>query len=252
MSSPKTYALYYWPEIQGRGEFVRLALEEAGADYLDVARLPVSAGGGYPALFRVLKGRLGPRVPFAPPVLRTGRVVVAQTAAILRFLGPRLGLVPRDEAARLWADQLQLTLADLVAETHETHHPVAANLYFEDQRPEARRRSWHFTRERIPKYLGYFERLLAAGDGRHLVGRRLSYVDLSMFQVLEGLAYAFPRTMRGLAPRARRLNELRERVRERPRVAGYLASPRRLPFNEDDVFRSYPELEGKRLGGRSR
>jgi glutathione S-transferase len=250
VSSPNTYALYYWPDIQGRGEFVRLSLEEGGASYVDVARLPVSAGGGYPALFRVLKGALGPRVPFAPPVLRAGRVVVAQTAAILRFLGPRLGLVPRDEAARLWADQLQLTVADLVAETHETHHPVAASLYFEQQRREARRRSWHFTRERIPKYLGYFERLLATGDGRHLVGRRLSYVDLSMFQMMEGLPYAFPRTMRALAPRLKRLNALRERVRERPRVAAYLASPRRLPFSEDDLFRSYPELERERAARR--
>ena len=252
MSSPNAYALYYWPQIQGRGEFVRLALEEAGADYVDVARLPESRGGGYPALLRALNGALGPRVPFAPPVLQAGRVVVAQTAAILRFLGPRLGLVPRDEGARLWADQLQLTLADLVAETHETHHPVASSLYYEDQRPEARRRSWHFTRERIPKYLRYFERLLEAGDGQHLVGRRLSYVDLSMFQVLEGLSYAFPRTMRGLAPRLKQLNALRERIRERPRVAAYLASPRRLPFSEDDVFRRYPELEGKRQARRSR
>jgi glutathione S-transferase len=252
VSSPNAYALYYWPEIQGRGEFVRLALEESGASYVDVARLPVSAGGGYPALFRVLKGALGPRVPFAPPVLRAGRVVVAQTAAILRFLGPRLGLVPADASARLWADQLQLTLADLVAETHETHHPVAVSLYFTQQRPEARRRSRYFRKERLPKFLGYFEGLLAQRDGRHLVGRRLSYVDLSMFQVLEGLSYAFPRTMRALAPRLKRLNGLRDRVRERPRVAAYLASPRRLPFNEDDVFRSYPELEGRRpaRGGR--
>jgi glutathione S-transferase len=246
--STNEYGLYYWPDIQGRGEFVRLALEAAGARYLDVARLPASAGGGYPALVRVLKGALGPRVPFAPPVLRAGRVVVAQTAAILRFLGPRLGLVPAEESARLWADQLQLTLADLVEETHQTHHPVTVSLYFEQQRREARRRSWYFTRERIPKFLGYFERVLAHGDGRHLVGRRLSYVDLSMFQMMEGLRYAFPRTMRRLAPRLKRLEGLRERVREQPRIAAYLASPRRLPFSEDDLFRSYPELER----GRSR
>ena len=246
MSSQNVYALYYWPEIQGRGEFVRLALEAAGAPYVDVGRLPVARGGGYPALFRALKGALGPRVPFAPPVLRSGRVVVAQTAAILRFLGPRLGLVPKDAEAQLWADQLQLTLADLVAEAHETHHPVAVSLHYQDQRPEAHRRAWHFTRERIPKFLGYFERLLAGGDGRHLVGRRLSYVDLSMFQVLEGLSYAFPRAMRTVGRRLKHLEALRERVRTQPRVAAYLASPRRLPFNEDDVFRSYPELERRK------
>ena len=248
MSSPNAYALYYWPQIQGRGEFIRLALEEAGASYLDVARLPVFEGGGYPALFRVLAGGLGPRIPFAPPVLKAGRVVVAQTAAILRFLGPRLRLVPADEPSRLWADQLQLTLADLVAETHETHHPVAASLYFEQQRSEAGKRAAYFRKDRIPKYLGYFERLLSLGDGKHLVGRRVSYVDPSMFQVLEGLSYAFPRTMRRLAPQMKRLQRLRESVRERPRVAAYLASPRRVPFNEDDVFRSYPEMEGGRAG----
>ena len=175
-------------------------------------------------------------------------MVVAQTASILRFLGPRLRLVPADEPSRLWADQLQLTLADLVAETHETHHPVAASLYFEQQRAEAGKRAAYFRKDRIPKYLGYFERLLSLGDGKHLVGRRVSYVDLSMFQVLEGLSYAFPRTMRRLAPQMKRLQRLRESVRERPRVAAYLASPRRVPFNEDDLFRNYPEMEGGPAG----
>jgi glutathione S-transferase len=237
------FELYYWPEIQGRGEFVRLVLEEAGADYVDVARMPRSRGGGVEAIFRVLRGQLGTHLPFAPPVLRSGNVVVAQTAAILHFLGPRLGLVPRDPALRLWAHQLQLTITDVVAEVHDTHHPVSVDLYYEDQKPEARRRAKSFTDERIPKYLGYFERVLDAAGGRYALGRRISYVDLSLFQLIEGLRYSFPRTMEGFERRIPRLVALTESVRQRPRIATYLASPRRLPFSTDGVFRHYPELE---------
>lgn len=235
--------IYDWPGIQGRGEFVRLALEEAGVPYLDVARLPRSEGGGVAAVLRALRGELGGRLPFAPPVLRMGDIVVAQTAAILHFLAPRLGLVPGDEATRLWAHQLQLTVADLVAEVHDTHHPVAGSLTYEEQRREARRRAGHFIRERMPKFLGYFERLLEAGDGQHLVQGAFSYVDLSMFQVLEGLGYAFPRTLEALTPKLPLLTELREAVRARPRIAAYLATPRRLPFSTQGIFRHYPELE---------
>src|SRR5215813_1800672 len=103
----RAYELYYWPGLQGRGEFVRLALEEAGAAYEDVGRLPRSKGGGVEAILKVLRGELGPHIPFAPPVLRAGDVVVAQTAAILHFLGPRLGLVAPDPADQLWAHQLE-------------------------------------------------------------------------------------------------------------------------------------------------
>lgn len=242
MAEPE-YALYYWPGIQGRGEFVRLAFEEAGAPYVDVARLPRSKGGGVEAILRVLRGELGPHVPYAPPVLRAGEVVVAQTAAILHFLGPRLGLVPRDPTVRLWAHQLQLTLADLVMETHDTHHPVAVSLSYEDQRDEARRRASHFTAERIPKFLGYFERVLEAAGGRYALGARPSYVDLSLFQVMEGLRHAFPHAMGGVEPRIPRLVALAAAVQERPRIASYLASPRRLPFSTQGIFRHYPELD---------
>src|SRR5512134_1776383 len=176
------YELYYWPEIQGRGEFVRLALEEAGADYVDVAR---SRKGGVAEMMRLMERRTEP--PFAPPFLKAGKRVVAQTANILHFLGPRLGLAPRAEGGRLWAHQLQLTVTDFVAETHDTHHPIASSLYYEDQRPEAKRRAALFVRERLPKYLGYFERALAASGARWILGARLSYVDLSMFQVVAGL-----------------------------------------------------------------
>jgi glutathione S-transferase len=232
------YELYYWPEIQGRGEFVRLALEAAGADYVDVAR---ARKGGVAAMMRLMERRAEP--PFAPPFLKAGKRVVGQTANILHFLGPRLGLAPPAEAGRVWAHQLQLTVTDFVAETHDTHHPIAGSLYYEDQKPEAKRRAALFIRERLPKYLGYFERVLAGRGGRWMLGPRLSYVDLSMFQVVAGLRYAFPRAMARRTSRYPSLMRLHDRVAARPRIAAYLASDRRLPFNEMDVWRRYPELD---------
>lgn len=240
------YELYYWPGIQGRGEFVRLALEEAAADYVDVARIPARGGMGVPALMRILEDNAAVRPPFAPPILRAGRQVIAQTANILLFLGPRLGLVPKAEATRLWVHQLQLTITDLVAEIHDTHHPIAGGLYYHEQKPEAKRRAGDFRAERLPKFLGYFEDVLARNPGgdRYLVGKSLSYVDLSMFQVIAGLDYAFPRAMARLKSGWPRLMALHGRVKARPRIAAYLASDRRLPFSTEGIFRHYPELDG--------
>jgi glutathione S-transferase len=235
-----SYELFYWPSIQGRGEPVRLALEEAGVAYADVARRPEAEGGGVAAMMKLLRA---PGIaPFAPPFLRSGSLVIAQTANILLYLGPRHGLVPGDEASRLYANQLQLTITDLFAEVHETHHPIGSGLYYEDQKPEALRRAELFVRERIPKFLPYFERALDGG-GPYLFGAELSYVDLSLFQVLEGLRYAFPRATARIEPGVPRLVALGERVRARPRIAAYLASPRRVPFNENGIFRKYPELD---------
>jgi len=238
------YELFYWPSIQGRGEFVRLALEAAGADYVDVAR-ERGRGLGMLALMRLMEGKGLDRPPFAPPFLRAGKQVMAQTANILQYLGPRLGLVPKAEASRLWAHQLQLTVEDMVVDVHDTHHPVAMSLYYEEQKPEARRRARFFTRDRAPELLGYFERTLQAnpsGKG-YMVGARLSYVDLSLFQVVDGLGYAFPNMMARLEPTLPGLVALHERVARRPAIAAYLRSPRRLPFNEDGIFRHYRELD---------
>ena len=239
------YELYYWPQIQGRGEFVRLALEEAGADYVDVARLPEKRGGGTRALMRLLEDRTQHRPAFAPPFLKAGRHVVGQTANVLLFLGPRLRLAPSGEALRLWVHQLQLTVADLVEEVHGTHHPIAGSLYYDDQKPEAKRRAALFLEQRLPKFLGYFERILAGNRrrGGWLVGARLGYADLSLFQIVEGLRYAFPRSMTRLERKHPRLVSLHDRVGERPNVARYLASERRIPFNQQGIFRHYPELE---------
>lgn len=241
------YELYYWPQIQGRGEYIRLALEDAGADYADIARLPASAGGDERAIERVLKAARNGRTPFAPPILKAGRLLIAQTAAILQYLGPRLDLVPKAEAARLWTHQLQLTLADLVGEAHDVHHPIASGLYYHQQKREALRRAADFRGERLPKFLGYFESVLRdnpAGD-RYLVGRSVSYADLSLFQVMAGLDYAFPRAMARMRRTHPRLVALHDRIARRPRIAAYLASERRIPFNEYDIFRHYPELDGR-------
>jgi glutathione S-transferase len=235
------YELYYWPSIQGRGEFVRLALEDAGADYDDVARKPK----GMTAMMRLIESRAVEHPPFAPPFLRAGKVLIAQTANILFYLGPRFALVPKSDAIRLWAHQLQLTIADWVAEAHDTHHPIASSLYYEDQKKEAKRRSADFTAERMPKYLGYFERMLKRNPkaGGYLLGKKISYVDLSLFQVIEGLRYAFPRAMERLEPRHRRSVALHDDVASRPRLSAYLASERRIPFNQEGIFRHYPELD---------
>lgn len=232
------YQLYYWTGIQGRGEFVRLALEDVDADYVDVAREE-----GDEAIMPFLRGERPGARPFAPPFLKAGRLVIAQTAEILHYLGPRHGLVPKSEAARLYAHQLQLTLSDLVVEAHDTHHPIASGLYYEDQRPAARQRAEDFRKTRIPKFLGYFEDVLDKAGGRHALGRH-SYVDLSLFQVMSGLSYAFPKAMKRMRRKLPRLNALADRVAGRPRLAAYLASPRRIPFNEMGIFRHYPELDG--------
>jgi glutathione S-transferase len=242
----ETYELFYWPSIQGRGEFVRLALEAAGATYVDVARLPAEKGGGLKVMTALLAGTEGGGPFFAPPVLRHGAVLLSQTAAILQYLGPRLHLVPDDEASRLKANHLQLTIADFVLETHDTHHPIASSLYYHDQQAEALRRAVLFIKNRIPKYLAYFEHVLetnVAGAGRRTVGAALSYVDLSLFQIMAGLGYAFPRALARMATNLPRLVALGERVAAEPAVAAYLASPRRIPFNEHGIFRYYPELD---------
>ena len=239
------YELYYWPHIPGRGEFVRLSLEAAGADYIDVGRKPEAEGGGRPAITRLLQAPGNPRLPFAPPILKSGDLVICQTANILQFLGPRLGLVPADEASRLWAHQLQLTLTDLLVEVHDTHHPIAKSLYYEEQKAESLRRAASFLELRLPKYLAYFETVLEANRTVQagLLGPELAYPDLSLFHMVEGLRYAFPNAMLRMAPAYPRLAELHARVEALARIAAYLASPRRMPFNDKGIFRHYAELD---------
>src|ERR1700755_3405141 len=227
------YELYYWPMIQGRGEYVRLALEEADVAYVDVAR----GAGGSSAMMRMMEK--GSTPPFAPPYLKAGKLVIGQTANILLYLGSRHGLAPKTEAGRLWVHQLQLTVTDLVTELHDTHHPLGPSLYYEDQKAPAKKRTEDFWNERVPKYLGYFERLKKANGGVYLAGRRVTYVDLSLFQIVEGLRYAFPKRMAAFEGDIPGLTELRDRVAARPNIKAYLASDRRIPFNEEGIFRRY-------------
>jgi glutathione S-transferase len=238
------YELFYWPTIQGRGEFVRLALEEAGAAYVDVARAP----GGMARMLAAMDRPGHP--PFAPPFLKAGELLIGQVANILLYLGQQHGLAPADDAGRLWVNQLQLTIADLVTEAHDTHHPIATSLYYEDQRPEARRRAADFIETRIPKFFDWFEGILARPEPKdYLLGATLTYADLSLFQVVEGLRYAFPAALARIDAAYPLLGALHDRVAARPRIAAYLASERRLPFSVEGVFRHYPELDVQGGGG---
>ena len=231
------YELYYWSGIPGRGEFVRLALEDVGVEYWDSAQ----AEDGDEKMMALMK-RLE-RPPFAPPFLKAGSLIIGQTANILLYLGEKHGLAPRSDSGRFWVHQLQLTIADLVAEVHDAHHPIAGSLYYEDQKAEAAKRTKSLREERLAKYLGYFNDVLKRDGARWLAGKRASYADLSLFQVIEGLRYAFPNTMKPLEKRHSELPALRDRVAKRPRIAAYLASKRRQPFNTQGIFRHYPELD---------
>jgi glutathione S-transferase len=231
------YELYYWPGIQGRGEYVRLALEDAGADYVDVAR----GARGMAAMMKLMDEGATP--PFAPPFLKAGKLVIGQTANILLYLGPRHGLAPKTEAGRLWVHQLQLTITDFVVEVHDTHHPLGPSLYYDDQRGPAKKRTEEFWDERVPKFTGYFEKLLGESSGAWITGRRISYVDLSLFQIVDGLRYAFPKRMKAFERRIPGLVDLHDRVASRPNIKAYLSSDRRIAFNEDGIFRHYDELD---------
>lgn len=233
------YELYYWDGIPGRGEFVRLALEYAKADYIDVARQK----GGTERMMAMIKGENTPFIPFAPPILKDGDLTVSHVANILLYLGDQLDLAPSDVQGRLFAHGLQLTITDFLAEIHDCHHPIGTSLYYEDQKEEARRRSEIVLTDRLPKFLGYFEKILAHGSQFHTVGDRLSYVDLSLFQLVEGLRYAFPQAMEGDGARYQRLVALHDRVSQLPTIAAYIGSERRLAFNQSGIFRHYPELD---------
>jgi glutathione S-transferase len=232
------YELYYHASNAGRGEFVRLPLEDAKADYVDVAREP----GGTEKMTRFIQDAAVEHLQFAPPFLKHGDLVIGQTANILLYLGPRIGLAPADEGERLWAHQLELTIADFLKEMQNTHHPVAHGLYYEDQKAEALTYTKHFFGERVPKFFGYFEKVVQKGRG-YMAGGAVSYVDFSIFQLIEGMRFAFPNTMKRIEPTYPGLVALHDGIATRPNTAAYLASPRRMAFNERGIFRYYPELD---------
>ena len=231
------YELYYHAANPGRGEFIRLPLEEAGADYVDVAREP----GGADKMARFMQDTSVAHLQFAPPFLKHGDLVIGQTANILLYLGTRLALAPADEGERLWTHQLQLTIADLVQAIQHTHHPVAHGLYYDDQKAEALTYTGHFFADRVPKFFGYFERVL--GSRQFMVGTSLSYVDLSLYWLLEGLRFSFPARMQRLEGAYPGIVALHDRVAARPKIVAYRKSPRFMAFNDRGVFRHYPELD---------
>ena len=233
--SSNGYQLWYWPGIPGRGEFVRLALEAAGIAYSDMAR-----ENGAEALIEALAKRTGFR-PLAPPFLVDGALCISQTAHILAFLAERHGFGADDLETDLQLIQLQLDVSDIVDEVHNVHHPVSGSLYYEEQMDAAREAARHFCETRIPKYLDHFERALGIREGPFVLGDRWSHVDTSLFQLLEGLAYSFPNRMSELD--YPRLGACRRAVAELDGIARYLASGRRQAFNEDGIFRHYPELD---------
>jgi glutathione S-transferase len=232
-----SYQLWYWPSIPGRGEFVRLALEAAEIEYEDMAREQ-----GAEALIADLQGRGGIR-PFAPPYLVDGELCIGQTAHILAFLADRHDFGAGELEVDLQLIQLQLDITDIVAEVHNVHHPVAAALYYQDQMDAAYEAARHYRDQRLPKYLDHFEAALEENGGPCVLGDRWTHVDTSLFQLMEGLDYMFPNRMRELD--YPRLELCRQAMMEIAGVEQYLASDRRLSFNEDGIFRFYPELDSE-------
>ena len=237
------YELFYWPFLQGRGELVRLVLEYAGVPYVDVARLPEELGGGAKRVMEVRDGSEEGLLPFAPPILRVGDQLIAQTAVIVEFLGERFGLIPDEAPRRLAVRQLQLTIEDVFHEVHATHHPIDVSKYYADQKPEAAKAAAAFLGGRLGKWLAYFEKVIEKNGGEQLVGASITYADLSLFQLVEGLEHAFPKALDKLRGELPLVYRLRDRVKTRPAIAEYLASDRRLPFNEHGLFRCYEELD---------
>jgi glutathione S-transferase len=171
------YEFYYWPMIQGRGEVVRLALEEAGVHYIDVARSDKKQEDNRAAILAILQDPDLERPPFAPPFLLDNGVMIAQAAAILQYLAPKINLIGNEETEKIFANQIQLTVTDFLMEVHDTHHPLASALYYEDQVEEAKKRSANFIELRIPKYMDYFEKILTNNKSNSgwLIGDKLTY-----------------------------------------------------------------------------
>ena len=236
--SESSYDLWYWPSIQGRGEFVRLALEAKGIPYRDRAR-----ADGADALLADLSGHSGIK-PFAPPYLvASDGFVIGQVAHILAWLADRHDLGAGELATDLQLIMLQLTITDIVAEVHNVHHPVAGSLYYADQKDAAHEAAKHFRQERMPKYFGYFEDALGQNGGPFVLGAKWSHVDTSLFQLVEGLRYMLPQSMAVLEPKYPKLVACRDAIAQMPAIVAYLASERRIPFNQDGIFRHYPELD---------
>lgn len=239
-----TYELFYWPFLQGRGELVRVFFEDAGIDYVDVARQPKTEGGGTEAVLKLVREGQGKIVPYASPIVRIeGEHLVWQSSNILQVVAEREGLLPEGLIARSHLQGLQLTAADLIHEAHDTHHPIATSLTYEEQAEAAAEAAQAFIDQRIPNFLWMFEETLLRSGGDYLLGEDATYADTTLFQAIAGLTYAFPKAMAHYGDQFAHVMAHAEKVKQRPMLAAYLASDRRLPFNEQGIFRHYDALD---------
>ncbi|KAM0264933.1 hypothetical protein ACHAQJ_000449 [Trichoderma viride] len=242
------YELIYWPGIPGRGEVVRLLFEETGTPYTDTAKgkKAVPTLLSYTAAKNVGDETNPPL--FAPPVLKHGDLVINQLPNILLYLAPKLGLAPTSGDGVYHLNEIALTILDgFLNEVHETHHPIDTAQYYEVQKEEAKKRSKAFREERLPKFLGYVQRVLdgkRSGEGGWLYGGELTYVDLVLFQCLDGTKYAFPKAVEKFREGGEYdgVFKLYDAVKERPNIKAYLESERRVAY-ADGIWRHYPELE---------
>ncbi|MXO84844.1 glutathione S-transferase [Altererythrobacter aurantiacus] len=235
-----SYDLWYWPSIQGRGEFVRLFMAAAGIEWRDCAREKDAEALLDDMDERKEKGF----APYAPPYLVDGDFAIAQVAHIVTWLSEKHDIGAADEADKLHLIQLQLDITDIVEEVHSVHHPVASSLYYDDQKDAAEQAAEKFREERIPKYFDHFEQALGVKDGGPFsLGSTWSHFDTSLFQLVEGLEYAFPRRMAAIKDDYPMIFACRDAVALIDGLAAYVASEDRIPFNEDGIFRHYPELD---------
>ena len=241
MQTKNIFKLIYWPGNPGRGEFVRLAFEATGTPYEDTA-LTQSAQEVLTTVDpqRQLKDR---DVHFAVPVLKHGDFSIGQTSAILAYIGPIIGLSPKDDQGKAKVNQIQLTIADFTVEAHDTHHPIGKMQYYEDQKEEALKKAIDFVDNRLPKFLDYFERQITAnGNEPWLYGNTMTYADTSLLEVISGLLYAFPKCVEEQKSKAPKVFALYDAVRNHEKIKAYLASERRQKYNMG-VFRYYAELD---------
>ena len=249
----EVYHLIYWPGIPGRGEHVRLALEQAGAEYTDTAHVEDGIKTVSSQISKENKGDSINPPPLAPPILKHGEYTISQTPNILLYLGTKLGLAPtteEDPVGIYHVNELTLTALDgLSNEPHDVHHPIAVAEYYENQKEEAAKKAKDYRENRLPKFFEYFERVLsgdASKGGEYLYGGQLTYADLVLFQTVDGVSFAFPRRVGSLKKSGDydKVFALYDRVKALEKIKAYLESDRSQEYSMG-IYRHYPELDAE-------